>query len=304
MTSRAMAFMANDRYYNWTVGFLESVRCRNSVLPIFWIPYDSHTRRIASLRRAFDFEMADVNFSALDAFADRLFPSRPAKRRNLRKYAALALQYDEVAYFDVDLVLCIDAARLFGHVKAGEADLIYFSTSPGFAFRREQMPRAHQLFPGLVEISAGAFVSSRNVLTIEQVIDVVDSNVELYLSLRQDGVFDQPVLNFVLAQCGKKCAHVRDCDANLAGMAWSRNRQIGFENGRPIGFENSRLVELATKREVVAVHWAGGIKLAFEMIDPRAWSLAHFRSSYVRRGKHRVMAQTSGPNVFGQSRAN
>jgi len=295
-----MAFMANDRYYNWTVGFLESVRCRNSVLPIFWIPYDSHTRRIASLRGAFDFEMADVNFSALDAFADRLFPSRPARRRNLRKYAALGLPYDEVVYFDVDLILCIDPARLFGHVRAGEADLVYFSTNPGFAIRREQLQRARQFFPGFVEISAGAFVSSRNVLTAEQVIDVVDSNFELYLSLRQDGVFDQPVLNFVLAQCKKKLVHIRDCDPTLAGMAWSRNRQIGFENGQPMGFEDGRLVELASNREVVAVHWAGAMKLAFDRIDPRSWPLAHFRSGYVRRGKHRVVAQTSGlSTAFG-----
>ncbi|MGO9331560.1 MAG: hypothetical protein ACLQJ0_26100 [Steroidobacteraceae bacterium] len=297
MTNHAMAFMANDRYYNWTVGFLESVRARNSKLPIFWIPYDSDANRIASLQRAFNFEKVDIDFCALDAFADRLFPSRPARRRNFRKFAALALQYDEIAYFDVDLVLCLDPARLFGHVKPGEADLVYFSTSPGFAFRRKQMVQARQLFPDLVEISSGAFVSSRNVLTIEQVIDVVDSNVELYLSLRQDGVFDQPVLNFVLAQYGKKLVHIRDCDATLAGMAWSRNRQIGFENGRQIGFDNGRLVELGTKREVVAVHWAGGIKLAFDMIDPRAWPLANFRSSYVRRGKYRVVAQAFGQHA-------
>jgi len=300
MNDHAMAFMANDQYYNWTIGFLESVRARNSVLPIFWIPYDSDTKRVASLRQAFNFEMVDVDFSALDAFADRLFPRRPARRRNLRKFAALALDYDEVAYFDVDLVLCIDPARLFGHIRPGAADLVYFSTSPGFVFRAERMQHARQVFPDLVEISAGAFVSSRNVLTIEQVIDVVDRNFEQYLSLRQRGVFDQPVLNFVLAQCGKKLVHIRDCDATLAGMAWSRNRQIGFENGQPIGFEDGRLVELTSKREVVAVHWAGAIKLAFDMIDPRSWPLAHFRSDYVRRGKHRVVAQTSGlSTAFG-----
>jgi hypothetical protein len=293
MNDYAMAFMANDRYYNWTVGFLESVRCRNSVLPIFWIPYDSHTSRIASLRRAFDFEMVDVNFNALDAFADRLFPSRPAKRRNLRKFAALALHYDEVAYFDVDLMLCLDPARLFGHVRPGEADLVYFSTSPGFAFRLERMVHARELFPDFVEISAGAFVCSRKVLTIEQVIDVVDGNLEQYLSMRQHGVFDQPVLNFALAQCRKKPVHIRDCDPALAGMAWSRNRKVGFEDGCPIGFDNDRLVESSTKREVVAVHWAGGVKLALEMIDPRAWPLAHLRSSYLRQGEHRIVVQGS-----------
>jgi len=300
MNDHAIAFMANDRYYNWTVGFLESVRVRNSAIPIFWIPYDSDTNRIASLRRAFDFETVDIDFNALDVFADRLFLARAARRRNLRKYAALALDYDEIAYFDVDLVLCIDPARLFGHIKPGAVDFVYFSTSPGFVFRAERMQHARQFFPDLVEISAGAFVSSRNVLTIEQIIDAVDRNFEQYLSLRPHGVFDQPVLNFVLAQCGKKLVHIRDCDTTLAGMAWSRNRQIGFENGQPIGFGEGRLVELTTKREVVAVHWAGAIKLAFEMIDPRSWPLAHFRSGYVRRGKHRVVAQTSGlSTAFG-----
>ncbi len=133
----------------------------------------------------------------------------------------------------------------------------------------------------------------------------MDSHLEQYLSLRQDGVFDQPVLNFVLAKCGKKPVHIRDCDPTLAGMAWSRNRRIGFDNGRQTGFDNGSLVELGTKREVVAVHWAGGIKLAFDVIDPRAWPLAHFRSGLVKRGKHRVLAQAPRlNNASEQWRAN
>jgi hypothetical protein len=104
-------------------------------------------------------------------------------------------------------------------------------------------------------------------------------------------VFDQPVLNFVLAKCGKKPVHIRDCDPTLAGMAWSRNRKIGFQNGRRIGFDDDSLIELSTGREVAAVHWAGGVKLAFEMIDPRAWPLAHLRSSYVKQGQNRIAAQ-------------
>jgi hypothetical protein len=53
---------------------------------------------------------------------------------------------DGGAYFDVDLVLYLDPARLFGYVRPGEADLVYFSTSPGFAFRPTGMARARRLF--------------------------------------------------------------------------------------------------------------------------------------------------------------
>lgn len=291
MSEYALAFMANDRYYNWTIGFLESVRARNAALPLYCIPYDAYTRGIVSLRRAFDFEMLDIDFGALDRFADRLFSTRPARRHNLRKYATFALPYDEVAYFDVDMVMCIDPARLFGHVKPGKLDLVYFSTSPGYAFRAEQMMTARRLYPNLVEISAGAFISSPRVLTIEQIIEVVNDNRELYFFLRQNGLFDQPVFNFVLAHAHKICTHIRDCDSSLAGMAWSRNRHIGSASGGPIVFENSRLIELATNRDVVAVHWAGGIKLALEMINPRAWPLAQFRSSHIRSGKRRLASR-------------
>jgi hypothetical protein len=44
-------------------------------------------------------------------------------------------------------------------------DRVYFSTSPGFAFRPTGMARARRFYSDLVEISAGACVSSRNVLT-------------------------------------------------------------------------------------------------------------------------------------------
>ncbi len=293
MSRYALAFMANDQYYNWTIGFLESVRARNAVLPLYWIPYDARTGRIASLRRAFDFEMLDIDFSALDRFADRLFPSHPPRRRNLRKFATLSLPCEEVAYFDVDALMCVDPARLFGHIAPGQLDLVYFSTSPGYAFRAEHMAEARRAYPNLIEISAGAFVSSRRVLTIEQIVDMVDSNSARYFSLRQDGLFDQPVLNFVLAHGRKVCAHIRDCDASLAGMAWSRNRRIGSDNGGPIALENGRLLELTTKRDVVAVHWAGAIKLAHELVDPRARQLAHFRSHYLKRGKLRLRTQAA-----------
>src|ERR1700730_2109739 len=157
------------------------MRAQNATLPLYCIQYDSQTKRIASLGRAFNFEMIDIDFTALDAFADRLFPRRPAKRRNTRKYAALELKCDEVAYFDIDVVLCADPARLFGHVKAGAVDLVYLATSPGDIYRRSQVARARSLFPNMAQISAGAFVTTREALTIGEIVDIIDTHHELYV---------------------------------------------------------------------------------------------------------------------------
>jgi len=281
MSRHAVVFLANDRYYAWAVTFLESIREHNAGQLLYCIPYDAETARIRSLRGAFGFEMVDVDFSTLDAFADRLFPNRPPNRANLRKYAALQLDCDEVAYFDIDMVLLVDPARLFGHVRPGTLDLVYLSTSPDFVYRRDRLAEARRHFPHMQLISAGAFVTSRRALSVEDIVNTVEANRELYLELRrEEGLYDQPVLNFALDCAGKRLRHIEECDPTLAGLASFRNPHLAFEGGR--------LLDLRNGREVAAVHWAGAVKRGLEVLDPRLWRLGRLRSGFHRRGKQRL----------------
>ena len=279
MASNALVFMANDRYYRWALTFLESVRERNADMPLYWIPYDDAVARISTLRAAFRFERIDADFTALDTFADRLFPSRPRRRANLRKYVALELPCDEIAYFDVDAVVLVDPARLFGHVKPGTIDLVYLSTSPGFVYREDRMAEARANFPNMPLLSAGAFITSRHALSIAEIIDTVETHRELYQSLRQRQLWDQPLLNFALDRAGKVCRHIRELDPSLCGMVHFRNRDIGFRDGR--------LLEAGTGREVAAVHWAGPFKLSLEILNARLWSLGRLRAGLLKRGERR-----------------
>jgi hypothetical protein len=283
----ALVFMANDRYYRWALTFLESVRERNPRLPLYWIPYDEYATKIGSLSVAFDFERIEADFSALDAFADRLFPSRPMKRANLRKYAALQLQYDEIAYFDVDSVVLVDPERLFGHVQPGVVDLVYLSTSPDFVYRKDRLAAARAHFPNMSLMSAGAFVTSRRALSIGEMIATAESHYELFQSLRRRGsLYDQPLLNFVLDRAGKICKHISDLDSGLAGMVSFRSSQIGFQN--------HQVVETSSGRDVVAVHWAGAFKTGLEAFNPRYWPLGALRSGFLKRGRARA-ARTAAP---------
>src|SRR5260370_24871007 len=110
--------MANDRYLNWAKAFLESVRSKDAALPIYCIPHGGPMDGVLALRDAFGFELLTDGLDRLDAFAKRLFPDSLARHRaNLRKYVALTLPVDEIAYFHIDMVMLVDPHRLCGHIS-------------------------------------------------------------------------------------------------------------------------------------------------------------------------------------------
>ncbi|HZT89550.1 MAG TPA: hypothetical protein VFA12_16370 [Stellaceae bacterium] len=282
MTTTALAFMANDRYRDWVVGFLESVRTLDPHLPLFCIPHSGSIDKIVPLGRVFGFEMLHDGVDRLDAFARRLFPFHPRHRANLRKYAALTLAVDEVAYFDVDLLMLVEPARLFGHIRPGEIDLVYFATSPHWVYAARRLDRARQLFPDLRLLSAGAFVTSRRALTIDDVIGTIEANRALYRALRRRKVYDQPVLNFALHRLGKKCRSIAELDQDLAGLVSFRNPNLQVGDGAP--------VDVATRRQVVAIHWAGAGKRGGELFDERVWPLRRLREAVAARAEARIRA--------------
>jgi len=233
------------------------------------------------LRDAFGFEMLTEGLDRLDGFAKRLFPDSLARHRaNLRKYVALNLPVDEVAYFDIDMVMLVEPDRLFGHIEAGQVDLVYFATSPEWVYWPDKIDQAQALFPDMRLISAGAFLTSRKVLSIDSVIGAIENNLELYMSLRRSGVYDQPVLNFALHRLGKRCRHIAELDPRLCGMASVRNPDLRWIDGK--------IVNCTMPGDVLAVHWAGPAKSLVEWLNPRTWQIQRFLRSVRQRAEVRI----------------
>ncbi len=284
MTSRALAFMANDRYLNWAKAFLESVRSKDAGLPIYCIPHGGPMKGVLALRDVFGFELLTEGLDRLDAFARRLFPNSLARHRaNLRKYVALNLPVDEVAYFDIDMVMLVEPERLFGHIEADQVDVVYFATSPEWVYWPDKIDEARALFPDMRLISAGAFLTSRKVLSIDSVIATVENNLELYRSLRRSGVYDQPVLNFVLHRLGKRCRHITELDPSLCGMVSVRNPDLRWADGK--------IINCTMPGDVLAVHWAGPAKSLVEWLNPRTWQIQRFLRSVRQRAEERIRAE-------------
>jgi hypothetical protein len=281
MTSRALAFMANDRYVHWVKAFLESVRSRDVDLPLYCIPHGGSIEAICALRSVYRFELLTEGIERLDALAKRLYPfSRARHRANLRKYVALNLPVEEIAYFDVDLVMLIDPDRLFGHVAAGRADLVYFATSPEWVYWPSKLSMARELFPEMRLISAGAFVTSPRALSMEDMIGTVENNLTLFRSLRRSKVYDQPVLNFVLHRLGKRVRHITELDPALCGMASSRNPDLRWVDGK--------IVNTKMDGEVLAVHWAGPAKKHIGRLAPRTWPVQRFLETLRQQADDRI----------------
>ena len=119
--------------------------------------------------------------------------SRARHRANLRKYVALNLPVDEIAYFDIDMVMLIEPKRLFGHIEAGSADFVYFADSPEWVYRRRKLDAARKMFPDMRLISAGAFVISPRLLTMDEPSEglapaIIESLVETFKRLEQEGL--------------------------------------------------------------------------------------------------------------------
>jgi hypothetical protein len=289
VTSRALAFMANDRYLDWAKPFLESVRSKDAALPIYCIPHGGPMEGVLALRDTFGFDVLTEGLDRLDPFAERLFPRHPRHRANLRKYAALTLPVDEVAYFDIDLLMLVEPKRLFGHIEAGRVDLVYFSISPEWVYRADKIDEAQALFPDMRLLSAGAFVTSRKTLSIEAIIGTIEENMALYRSLRRAKVYDQPVLNFVLHRLGKRVRHVSELDPSLAGMASVRNPNLLCAEGR--------IVDRAATGDVLAVHWAGPAKSRIGRLNPRAWPMQRFLEALRQQAEQRIRGGPTAPAV-------
>ncbi|HYM02621.1 MAG TPA: hypothetical protein VET85_06715 [Stellaceae bacterium] len=275
MSRFALAFSANDRYYDWTLPFLQSIREHNADLKLYLIPYDDHVDKTLALRRHFDFEPIDADLAAIDGFSERLFPAHRRERGNMRRFAALQIDCDEVAYFDVDMVLCADPARLFGYVSASVCDLIYLSTSEEWVYRRNKLALARAHFPNTRLFSAGAFVTSPRILTVEKIIATIEENWDLYVALRMPRMADQTILNFVVDRLDLACRHIGECDERSAGMVSHRYRDIRFEG--------EQLVQSSTGRDVTAVHWAGVLKRGVGLINPRIRQLRRYHAAMRKR---------------------
>jgi hypothetical protein len=245
-----VAILANDRVHDWLIAFLESFRQHNPELPLFVLPYSDRTAKVRALARRYAFSFVEHDFAELDRFARRLYPFHPGKRRRVRKFGALDLDLDTVIYADVDAVVLHDLAPLGGLLKAGAAELIYASRSPGYVYRE-----GYRAIPGLeraTEFSDGFFVTSRRFLGTRQLIDTVMGSLPTFRAARQARVYTQPILNFVVHMGQLPVRAISEVTPDLSDETYYKGE--GIRRDGPYFLDK-------VGRRMLLMHWAGPTKL-------------------------------------------
>ena len=113
-------------------------------------------------------------------------------------------------------------------------------------------------------------------------IGTVEDNLDLYMSLRRSGVYDQPVLNFVLHRLGKKCRHITEPDPTLCGMASVRNPHLRCDGGK--------IANTTMTGDAQAAAWAGPAKSVVEWLTPRSWPMQRFLGGLRQQAEARIRA--------------
>ncbi|MEM9449830.1 MAG: Npun_R2821/Npun_R2822 family protein [Cyanobacteria bacterium P01_E01_bin.6] len=107
--SRGIYIMANDKFADYSIALMNSIRAFDSETPVILIPYDDHYHDVAQILNdrfgvtvydPLDF-IEDLSIRLRDVFGDRFF-ERP---NQFRKQACWFGPFDEFIYIDTDIVV-------------------------------------------------------------------------------------------------------------------------------------------------------------------------------------------------------
>jgi hypothetical protein len=273
-----IATIANDRMIDWVLPFLESWQTTNAATPLYVIPYDENHARTKQACMAYGAELVLPDSFALDALARRLYPLFPGHRRRLRKFLALALPLDEVAYVDIDIVLFRDFRPLFGLLDPGTRDFIVASPVDEYVYNKKGA--AEPSLQGKLLFNDGFFVTSNKILSLQDFQDVIDADEKLFHSVRQRGMlFAQPLTNFVVHRRGLKIASLFEAVPGASGESFYKAKDVRFEDGLPVDAEG---------RGIYFAHWAGLVGLPGRRVFDAAWH------SYAAKAAARLNAKQGG----------
>jgi len=258
-----IAIVGNDKIIDWLVPFLESYRETNASLPLYLIPYDDNvarTRRAAEIYGAHFIEEEPVE---IDRLAKELYPGIfNTNRRRLRKLQALALDLDEVAYVDVDVILFRDFRPIFGRLESGKREFIV--ASPSFEYVYNERRSAYPFLADALLFNDGFWVTSNKFLSLSDFLNTMANDAAIFHDVRKRGqLFAQPLVNFVTHRRGVKIALLRDVVENASHESFYKAPGVGFVDGKPVDPDG---------REIYFAHWAGATALPSTGVFDAAWT--------------------------------
>lgn len=254
---RGAYFLSNDRYLDWTIALLESVRAWNPDLPLHYLPFDDDCGRTARLAARYRFTVGDA--AALRWLDDAGRALRPASGGDdlpvgtFRRFACFWGPFEQFVFVDSDVVVTCDLDRVIDSLDRTGSAITYMHAAPLDVVYADP---ATLPAPPRFGMNAGVWASRRGVLTPESFRALAG---ELRPHRHQVVNSDQTVLSYFVDTTGLPAARF---DAPGAidlgyrhGWLWAGDRWDGVtlavrkRRGLPV------LQSHGT--DAAIVHWAG-----------------------------------------------
>ncbi|HTC24708.1 MAG TPA: hypothetical protein VK688_10110 [Gemmatimonadales bacterium] len=244
--------LANDAVLDWTLAFLESLRTHSPGVELVVIPFDQRVDRLAALAPVYEFVLLDNPdlFGSLDRIGRSLHPGSHVGEKMFRKFAAFHGTHDRFLFLDSDIVLLTDLDRLMDQLLASPSDFIYFDTSPDWVYADPAFRRRMRQEFGSKEFAAGAMVSRKGFLGLDDLFAVC-AEADRLRKVFPSGVFDQPYWNYMVDRKRARVAAAYEIIPELARGQWAAGPV-----DRP---RNLRAKAPVTRKGKVLpfMHWAG-----------------------------------------------
>lgn len=247
--------LANDAVLDWTLAFLESLRAYNPGVELVVIPFDERIDRLAAVAPVYDFVLLDKPelFTALDAVGRALHPGSRIGEKMFRKFAAFHGTHEHFLFLDSDIIVLTALDPLMDQLLASRSDFIFFDTSPDWAYADPAFLRMMRREYGSREFAAGAMVSRKGFLGVDD-LTAVCAEKDRLRKVFPSGVFDQPYWNYLVDRKKARVAAAYEIIPGLASGLWAAEPvDLGAKQLR----ENATAQVTRRGKLVPFLHWAG-----------------------------------------------
>jgi hypothetical protein len=236
------------------VALLESCRLHEPDIPVVVIPFDDRIRRVRTLQNRYRFELLEHEcLEALDQIAARYFSNDYTSVHKFRKFAAFWGPFEKFVFLDSDVVLLGPLSEFFDRAEASDVEFVCGEIDIDQVYVPGKLRDQMTSTGATTGFNAGFFMSSRNMLTLDQVRRLGDEGLAIrggFVSV----LGDQPFFNWCVAVSGLKVQTYFDLVPDMCFSTWAMRGPVADVNGV------WRLLDTKWDdfgRRMPLLHWAG-----------------------------------------------
>lgn len=255
--SSGVYFSANDKVYNWALGFLRSFRRYNPELLLYWIPFDDQVQKINSLQEEFNFQTYnDQSFKELEELGQAYeLGHSPYGKYWFRRYAAFWGPLDYFIYLDGRFLVLDNLKPVLNLLTQHTLDFLYYDQAPDQVYKSNGLREGFLVKKGARSFLSGVWGGKSNTFSAQDMISLGYESLKYRDQLNPRNT-DQAFINYCIdSRPELRIGKISEWLGNTVHQSWARQSGKVYHQG-----EHYYLWDyggLDHRKKVLLLHWAG-----------------------------------------------